>query len=141
MNRLAIHYQTAHDALHARSCPGAEPLTLVYIRTKKECVLGWVSVFFFFLVSLLDEFLFSICLVYSTVRVVFGSTAHRAQIDVRVGGEQGGSVDQKGRTLLVLVQHSRLLISPFCLLFFSVFCASLGVGSSIHPSFSLKNPT
>ncbi|CED85192.1 duf254-domain-containing protein [Phaffia rhodozyma] len=41
--RLSIHYQQVHDALHARSSPGAEPLTLLFVRTDTECILGWFT--------------------------------------------------------------------------------------------------
>ena len=41
-DRLLGHYQRAHDALHGRSAPGAEPLTLLVLRTESESVLGWV---------------------------------------------------------------------------------------------------
>jgi hypothetical protein len=42
MYRLFTQYQRCYDALHGRSHPGADPLSLIYIRTEKEAVIGWV---------------------------------------------------------------------------------------------------
>ena len=38
-------YQALHDAVHARSGQ-EETLKLQFIRTEKECVMGWVRVLF-----------------------------------------------------------------------------------------------
>lgn len=40
--RLITLYQTLHDAIHAKSGQ-SEPLKLQYIRTEKECVMGWIT--------------------------------------------------------------------------------------------------
>ncbi|KAG9034429.1 Vacuolar fusion protein mon1 [Tulasnella sp. JGI-2019a] len=41
--RLITMYQVIHDALHARSGQPGGPLKLQFIRTDKECILGWVT--------------------------------------------------------------------------------------------------
>ncbi len=40
--RLVTLYQTLHDAIHAKSGQ-SETLKLQYIRTEKECVMGWIT--------------------------------------------------------------------------------------------------
>lgn len=40
---LLTHYQHLHDSLHSRSSPGADPLSLIYLRTSTEAILGWFT--------------------------------------------------------------------------------------------------
>lgn len=40
--RLVTLYQTLHDGIHAKSGQ-SEPLKLQYLRTEKECVMGWIT--------------------------------------------------------------------------------------------------
>lgn len=40
--RLVTLYQILHDAIHAKSGQ-SEPLKLQYLRTEKECVMGWIT--------------------------------------------------------------------------------------------------
>ncbi|KIY72503.1 DUF254-domain-containing protein [Cylindrobasidium torrendii FP15055 ss-10] len=40
--RLVTLYQILHDGIHAKSGQ-SEPLKLQYIRTEKECVMGWIT--------------------------------------------------------------------------------------------------
>jgi len=41
--RLITLYQLVHDAIHARSGQLGGPLKLQFIRTDKECILGWIT--------------------------------------------------------------------------------------------------
>ncbi|KAG9019740.1 Vacuolar fusion protein mon1 [Tulasnella sp. 427] len=41
--RLITLYQIVHDAVHARSGQPGGPLKLYFVKTEKECMLGWVT--------------------------------------------------------------------------------------------------
>lgn len=45
-DRIITMYQVVYDAIHAKSSQSG-PLKLQYIRTEKEIIMGWVSLFLF----------------------------------------------------------------------------------------------